>query len=60
MEKNLYMIIINRTAHYFVYATFDEVIAWQAALDETGKTRHVEVISLKLSDFDEINHNHLC
>lgn len=59
MDK-LYLITINKTGdRYHVRCTLDEITAWTEMLFRIAG-RAVVFTEVRLSDFDEINHNHFC
>lgn len=59
-SKNLYLVIVNKTAHYYVRCSYSTVTNYRNMLLDVGESDNVVFHQLNMSDFDEINHNHFC
>ncbi len=60
MDKKLYRVVVNKTAHYFVLCHPAEMGAWLKFLGGEGHSDNIVTTEINLSDFDEINHLYFC
>ena len=59
--KDLYLVIVNKTAHYYVRCSWTTMKAWKDMLiAQRFRAEDVVFKVVHLSDLDEINHIHFC
>ena len=58
--KDLYLVIVNKTAHYYVRCSWSTMKAWKDMLAGVKSDSDVVVKVVHESDLDEINHIHFC
>lgn len=58
--KDLYLVVVNKTAHYYVRCSVATMKDWKDMLALDIHAGDVVVKVVHESDLDEINHNHFC
>jgi len=58
--KNLYLVIVNKSCHYYVRCSYSTLTDWRNMLVDIGLGDNVVFHQLNESDFDEISREHFC
>lgn len=58
MLENQYLVIVNQTTHYYVRCTEKVIQSWWSTMTDAG--HNIRCTEVKLSELDEISHNHFC